>query len=89
MQQLKTQLQNGASSFGRARRYTRNAAIGAGVAVASAGQAMAAAIPIDISGIEAQITAGGTSAGQVAGYVALALAVLACAGVVFGMLRKA
>lgn len=89
MKQLKTQLQSGASAFGRARRYARNAAIGAGVAVVSAGQAMAADIPIDISGIESQINSGGTSAGTVAGYVALALAVLACAGVIFGMLRKA
>lgn len=55
----------------------------------SAGQAMAAAIPIDVTGIEEQITAGGTSAGTVAGWVGLALAVLACAGVIFGMLRKA
>lgn len=64
-------------------------ALTAGVSVFSAGQAMAAAIPISIEGIEDQITAGGTSAGTVAGYVALALAVLACAGVIFGMLRKA
>lgn len=67
----------------------RNVALVAGVSALSAGQAMAASIPIDISGIEAQITEGGTSAGAVAGYVALALAVLACAGVIFGMLRKA
>jgi hypothetical protein len=67
----------------------RNAALVGGIAVFSAGQAMAAAIPISIEGIQEQITAGGTSAGTVAGYVALALAVLACAGVVFGMLRKA
>lgn len=67
----------------------RNASLVAGITAFSAGQAMAAAIPIDISGIEGQITAGATSAGSVAGYVALALAVLACAGVVFGMLRKA
>lgn len=66
-----------------------NVALVAGVSALSAGQAMAASIPIDISGIEAQITEGGTSAGAVAGYVALALAVLACAGVIFGMLRKA
>lgn len=59
------------------------------IAVFSAGQAMAAAIPIDVTGIEEQITAGGTSAGTVAGWVGLALAVLACAGVIFGMLRKA
>lgn len=70
-------------------RSARNLALVAGVSVFSAGQAMAAAIPIDISGIEGQITAGATSAGSVAGYVALALALLACAGVVFGMLRKA
>jgi hypothetical protein len=63
--------------------------LAAGLAVFSAGQAMAAAIPISIEGVQDQITAGGTSAGTVAGYVALALAVLACAGVVFGMLRKA
>lgn len=67
----------------------RNAALVGGIAVFSAGQAMAAAIPINIEGIQEQITAGATSAGSVAGYVALALAVLACAGVVFGMLRKA
>jgi type IV secretory pathway VirB2 component (pilin) len=62
--------------------------LAAGLAVFSAGQAMAAAIPISTDGIEDQITAGATSAGTVAGYVALALAVLACAGVIFGMLRK-
>lgn len=67
----------------------RNAALVAGVTAFSAGQAMAADIPIDISGIQSQISTGATSAGTVAGYVALALAVLACAGVVFGMLRKA
>lgn len=86
MNQLKTQLQNRASAFGRG---ARNLTLVAGVSAITAGHAMAAAIPIDISGIEEQITAGGTSAGTVAGYVALALAVLACAGVVFGMLRKA
>lgn len=71
------------------RNTVRNLGLAAGVAVFSAGQAMAAAIPISIEGVQEQITAGGTSAGTVAGYVALALAVLACAGVVFGMLRKA
>lgn len=70
-------------------RSARNLALVAGVSVFSAGQAMAAAIPIDITGIEGQINAGAASAGSVAGYVALALALLACAGVVFGMLRKA
>lgn len=89
MQQLKTQLQNGASSFGRARRYARNAVLAGSVSLVAAGQAMADAVPIDIAGIEGQITAGATSAGTVAGWVGLALAVLACAGVVFGMLRKA
>lgn len=89
MQQLKTQLQNGVSSFGRARRYARNAVLAGSVSLVAAGQAFAAAIPISIDGVEEQITAGGTSAGTVAGYVALALAVLACAGVIFGMLRKA
>lgn len=67
----------------------RNPVLVGSLAAVSAGQAMAAAIPIDISGIEGQINAGATSAGSVAGYVALALAVLACAGVIFGMLRKA
>lgn len=67
----------------------RNASLVAGITAYSASQAMAAAIPIDVTGIEEQITAGGTSAGTVAGWVGLALAVLACAGVIFGMLRKA
>ena len=67
----------------------RNLGIVTGVALFSAGQAMAAVIPISTDGIEEQITAGATSSGTVAGYVALALAVLACAGVIFGMLRKA
>lgn len=78
------------NQLNRFTRSARNLALVAGVSVFSAGQAMAAAIPIDISGIEAQIESGATSAGSVAGYVALALAlaVLACAGVIFGMLRK-
>lgn len=70
-------------------RAVGHAALVGGVAVLSAGQAMAEVIPIDVTGIEDQITAGGTSAGTVAGWVGLALAVLACAGVIFGMLRKA
>ncbi|MBB2494486.1 major capsid protein [Aquipseudomonas ullengensis] len=76
------------NQLNRFTRSARNLALVVGVSVFSAGQAMAAAIPIDISGIEEQINAGATSAGSVAGYVALALAVLACAGVIFGMLRK-
>ncbi|MDH0897703.1 MULTISPECIES: hypothetical protein, partial [unclassified Pseudomonas] len=68
--ELKTKLQS-----------VRNVALVGSAAVLSTGQAMAAAIPIDVTGIQEQINAGGTSAGTVAGYVALALAVLACAGV--------
>ncbi len=86
MQLMKSQLKNTASNFGRARRFARNAAIGGFVAVATAPAAFA--VPISIDGIEAQINEGATSAGTVAGYVALGLAVLACAGVIFGMLRK-
>ncbi len=87
MQQMKTQLKNTASTFGRARRYARNAAIGGFVALSTS--AAFAQVPISIEGVEAQINSGATSAGTVAGYVALGLAVLACAGVLFGMLRKA
>ena len=86
MKQLKTALQKNASAFGH---KAQMLSIGAGVMALSAGQAFAAVVPISIDGVEEQITAGGTSAGTVAGYVAIALAVLACAGVVFGMLRKA
>lgn len=86
MQQMKTQLKNTASNFGRARRYARNAAIGGFVALSTS--AAFAQVPIDISGVESQINSGATSAGTVAGYVALALALLACAGVIFSMLRK-
>lgn len=87
MQLMKTQLQNGTSAFGRARRFARNAAIGGFVTLVTAPAAFAA-VPIAIDGIEAQINAGATSAGTVAGYIALALALLACAGVIFSMLRK-
>lgn len=86
MQLMKTQLKNTASNFGRARRAARNVAIGGFVAAVTAPSAFA--VPIAIDGIEAQIQEGATSAGTVAGYVALGLAVLACAGVIFGMLRK-
>lgn len=72
--------------FSNTRTITRNAVIGGFVAVATAPAAFA--VPISIDGIEAQINEGATSAGTVAGYVALGLAVLACAGVIFGMLRK-
>ncbi len=72
--------------FSNTRTIARNAVIGGFVAVATAPAAFA--VPISIDGIEAQINEGATSAGTVAGYVALGLAVLACAGVIFGMLRK-
>lgn len=72
--------------FSNTRTIARNAVIGGFVVVATAPAAFA--VPISIDGIEAQINEGATSAGTVAGYVALGLAVLACAGVIFGMLRK-
>jgi hypothetical protein len=65
----------------------RTAVVAAAVSMFATAQAFA--VDIDTSGIEAQINSGATSAGSVAGYVALALAVLATAGVIFGMLRKA
>lgn len=89
MKHLKTQLQNGASAFGRTRRRVGNLVLAGSVAAFSAGQAMAAVVPIDISGVQEQVESGGTSAATVAGYVALALAVLATAGIIYGMLRKA
>ncbi|MDH1558251.1 major capsid protein [Ectopseudomonas chengduensis] len=86
MKQLKTQLQNGATAFGRARRFARNACIGAVVSVATV---PAFAAVVDTAAIQAQIAEGQTDASTIAGYIALALAVLACVGVVFSMLRKA
>lgn len=86
MQLMKTQLKNTASNFGRARRFARNAAI-AGVVGVVASPAFAL-VEVDTSGVEAQINSGATSAGTIAGYVAIALALLACAGVIFSMLRK-
>ncbi|WP_236209240.1 capsid protein [Pseudomonas tohonis] len=86
MKQLKTQLQHASSTFGR---KARHVSIALGVTALTTGQAFAEVIPIKIDGIEAQIQSGATSSGTVAGYVALALAVLACAGVIFSMLRKA
>lgn len=71
--------------FSNTRTVARNAVIGAVVAMSTTA---AFAVPISIDGVEAQIQEGATSAGTVAGYVALGLAVLACAGVIFGMLRK-
>lgn len=86
MKHLKTQLQNGASAFGRARTYARNACIGAVVSVATV---PAFAAVVDTAAIQTQIAEGQTDASTIAGYIALALAVLACVGVVFSMLRKA
>lgn len=70
------------------RRMARNGFVAAAALVGSV-QVFAADIAIDTAGISSQISAGATSAGQIAGYVALALAVLATAGVIFSMLRKA
>lgn len=86
MQQMKTQLKTTASNFGRARRYARNAAIGGFVALSTS--AAFAQVPIAIDGVETQIQTGATTAGTIAGYVAIALSLLACAGVIFAMLRK-
>jgi len=65
------------------------AAVVTSVAMLGTATAFAADVAIDTSGIQSQITAGATSAGAIAGYVAIGLSVLACAGVIFGMLRKA
>ncbi|WP_313513156.1 MULTISPECIES: major capsid protein [Pseudomonas] len=61
------------------------------LAIASVGTVMAvpAFAAIDISGVETELTSAGTNAGTVAGWVAVALVVLAGAGIIFGMLRKA
>ncbi|MCO2828589.1 capsid protein [Pseudomonas aeruginosa] len=66
----------------------RNTCIALTVSTAAALPAFAESV-IDTAAIKAQIDQGGADAGTIAGYVAVALAVLACAGVVFGMLRKA
>lgn len=85
MQHLKTQLQNGASAFGRVRSFTRNACIGAAVSVAT----VPAFAAIDVSAIQGELTDAGDSAGSVGTWIAVALVVLAGAGIVFSMLRKA
>lgn len=86
MNQLKTKLQNNASTF---RTKASHLALVAGVSVAMAGNAMAAAVPVvDLDEVKAQIAQGGTDAGGIGTAIAIVLAILACAGVVFGMLRK-
>lgn len=87
MKTLQTKLS--ASSVNFRRRMMRNGAVAAAVTALSSAQAYAAGIAIDTAGIEAQITSGATNAGAIAGYVAIGLSVLACAGIIFGMLRKA
>lgn len=68
----------------------RNGSIALAVTAATTVPAFAAGESvIDTAAIQAKMAQAGTDAGTVAGYVALALAVLACAGVVFSMLRKA
>lgn len=66
----------------------RNTCIALAVSSAAAVPAFADSV-IDTAAIKTQMASAQADAGTVAGYVALALAVLACAGVVFGMLRKA
>ncbi|WP_269963171.1 capsid protein [Pseudomonas citronellolis] len=68
----------------------RNGSIAVAVTAATAVPAFAAGESIiDTAAIGAKMTQASTDGGTVAGYIALALSVLACAGVVFGMLRKA
>lgn len=64
----------------------RNGAIALTVGAAVSLPAYAA---MDTAAIKTQMDTAADQAGTVAGYIALALSVLACAGVVFGMLRKA
>ena len=86
MNQLKTKLQNRASTY---RAKASHLALVACVSVAMAGNAMAAVIPVvDVDEVKAQIAQGGSDAGSIGTTIAIVLAVLACAGVVFGMLRK-
>lgn len=66
----------------------RNTCIALSVSAVTAVPAFADSV-IDIAAIKAAMESAKSDAGAVAGYVAIALAVLACAGVVFGMLRKA
>ncbi|MCY1276879.1 Phage Coat protein B [compost metagenome] len=70
-------------------RSFRNLCIAGAVTAATAVPAFAAESIIDTAAIQTAMSQAKTDAGTVAGYIALALAVLACAGVVFGMLRKA
>lgn len=68
----------------------RNTCIALSVSAVTAVPAFAAGESIiDTAAIKAAMDSAKSDAGTVAGYVAIALAVLACAGVVFGMLRKA
>ncbi|GAC1030284.1 hypothetical protein thsps21_11110 [Pseudomonas sp. No.21] len=66
----------------------RNTCIALSVSAFAAMPAFADSI-IDTAAIKASMDAAKSDAGTVASYVAIALSVLACAGVVFGMLRKA
>lgn len=67
----------------------RNTCIALSVTAATAVPAFAAdGSVIDTAAIKTQMAAAQSDAGTVAGYIALALAVLAVAGVVFSMLRK-
>lgn len=65
--------------------------LGAGVlaGVSATALSVSSAYAIDIEPIEASLTQAGSNAGTVAGWIALALVVLASAGIVFSMLRKA
>lgn len=68
----------------------RNTCIALSVSAVTAVPAFAAGESIiDTAAIKAAMESAKSDAGTVAGYVAIALSVLACAGVVFGMLRKA
>lgn len=84
MNQLKTQLQNGATAFGRARRHARNACIGAAVSLAT----VPAFAALDTTAVETAMTAAQNDAWSIANLAIPVIVVLAVAGIIYSLIRK-
>ncbi|WP_454255711.1 major capsid protein [Pseudomonas sp. Marseille-Q8238] len=84
MQAMKTQLQNAASGFGRARRMARNVAI-SGVVTMAASPAFAA---LDISEVTSAMTGAKTDAWSIVNLAIPVIVILAVAGIIYTLIRK-
>ncbi len=84
MKQMKTQLQNGASAFGRARTFARNACIGAAVSVVT----IPAFAALDTTAIEAAMTSAETDAWSITNLAIPVIVILAVAGIIYSLIRK-